>query len=172
MYPIDGIVIYINDLNIWDKVGRHQSSGNPLYAVAYKHPDFTMAFKTVVKSITWNVSKAGALKPVVNIETVDTGDCDMENPTGYNAAFISDMKIAKGAEILVTRSGGVIPKILSTISSAPLEEQIRCGMISRCVRFVIPLQHGIIHLSSFAVLIKTVLEEGWQNNPFLYNVWC
>lgn len=123
MYPIDGIVIYINDLNIWDKVGRHQSSGNPLYAVAYKHPDFTMAFKTVVKSITWNVSKAGALKPVVNIETVDTGDCDMENPTGYNAAFISDMKIAKGAEILVTRSGGVIPKILSTISSAPLEEQ-------------------------------------------------
>lgn len=123
MYPIDGIVIYINDLNIWDKVGRHQSSGNPLYAVAYKHPDFTMTFKTVVKSITWNVSKAGALKPVVNIETVDTGDCDMENPTGYNAAFISDMKIAKGAEILVTRSGGVIPKILSTISSAPLEEQ-------------------------------------------------
>lgn len=123
LYPIDGIVIYINDLNIWDKVGRHQSSGNPLYAVAYKHPDFTAVFKTVVKSITWNVSKSGALKPVVNIETVDTGDCDMENPTGYNAAFISDMKIAKGAEILVTRSGGVIPKILSTISSAPLEEQ-------------------------------------------------
>mgnify|MGYP002791174227 CR=1 FL=1 len=123
MYPIDGIVIYINDLNIWDKVGRHQSSGNPLYAVAYKHPDFTTVFKTVVKSITWNVSKSGALKPVVNIETVDTGDCDMENPTGYNAAFISDMKIAKGAEIFVTRSGGVIPKILSTISSAPLEEQ-------------------------------------------------
>lgn len=123
LYPIDGIVIYINDLNIWNKVGRHQSSGNPLYAVAYKHPDFAAVFKTVVKSITWNVSKAGALKPVVNIETVDTGDCDMENPTGYNAAFISDMEIAKGAEILVTRSGGVIPKILSTINPAPLEEQ-------------------------------------------------
>lgn len=121
-YPIDGIVIYIDDLHIWDNVGRHQGSGNPLYAVAYKHPDFTAAFKTVVKSIAWNVSKAGALKPVVNIETVNTGDCEMENPTGYNASFVKEMGLAKGAKILVTRSGGVIPKILSTIEFAPKEE--------------------------------------------------
>lgn len=122
-YPIDGIVIYINDLAIWDKVGRHETTGNPLYAIAYKHPDFTSAFHTTVKSITWKVSKAGALKPVVNIEMVDTGDCEMENPTGYNAAFINSKQLAKGAEILVTRSGGVIPKILSTIKPASIEEQ-------------------------------------------------
>lgn len=122
-YPIDGVVIYINDLAIWDKVGRHETTGNPLYAIAYKHPDFTSAFHTTVKSITWKVSKAGALKPVVNIETVDTGDCEMENPTGYNAAFIKTKQLAKGAEILVTRSGGVIPKILSTIKPAASEEQ-------------------------------------------------
>lgn len=122
-YPIDGIVIYINDLHIWDNVGRHQGSGNPLYAVAYKHPDFTATFKTVVKSISWGVSKSGALKPVVNIETVNTGDCDMESPTGYNAAFINNMELATGANIIVTRSGGVIPKILSTITPAASEEQ-------------------------------------------------
>ena len=64
-----------------------------------------------------------SLKPVVNIEMVDTGDCNMENPTGYNAGWINDHEIAKGAEILVTRSGGVIPKILSTLSPATQEEQ-------------------------------------------------
>lgn len=47
----------------------------------------------------------------------------MENPTGYNAGWINDHEIAKGAEILVTRSGGVIPKILSTLSPATQEEQ-------------------------------------------------
>lgn len=123
IYPIDGIVIYIDDLRLWEVIGRHQTSGNPLYAIAYKHPDFTESFETTVKDIAWKVSKAGALKPVVNIEMVDTGDCNMENPTGYNAGWINDHEIAKGAKILVTRSGGVIPKILSTISPATQEEQ-------------------------------------------------
>lgn len=124
-YFIDGLVIYVNDLMIWNIVGRHQGSGNPKYAIAYKHPDFTATFETTVKGVTWNISKSGAFKPVVNMNTVDTGDCNMENPTGYNAAWIDKMKIAAGAKILVTRSGGVIPKILSTIEPASEEELLK-----------------------------------------------
>lgn len=115
-YPIDGIVIYANNLSVWRKMGRDKTTGNPLYAIAYKHPDFTDVFETTVKDISWKVSKSGALKPVVNIESVDTGDCNMENPTGYNAKWILNNHIASGAKILVTRSGGVIPKILETVS--------------------------------------------------------
>lgn len=57
IYPIDGIVIYIDDLRLWEVIGRHQTSGNPLYAIAYKHPDFTESFETTVKDIAWKVSK-------------------------------------------------------------------------------------------------------------------
>lgn len=64
----------------------------------------------------WKVSKSGALKPVVKIEAVDTGDCNMENPTGYNAKWIDDNVIAKGAKILVTRSGGSYLKSLKHYS--------------------------------------------------------
>lgn len=122
LYPIDGIVVYVNDLDIWRTIGRNQTTGNPLYAIAYKHPDFTDSFETTVKNISWKVSKAGALKPVVNIEMVDTGDCNMENPTGYNANWIYEHHIAKGARILVTRSGGVIPKIIETLQPPTKEE--------------------------------------------------
>lgn len=118
---IDGLVIYLNDLSLWQAIGRQQTTGNPLYAIAYKHPDFTDAFDTTVKGVEWKVSKAGALKPVVNIEAVDTGDCTMENPTGYNAKYIFENSIGKGATISVTRSGGVIPKILSVIKEASSE---------------------------------------------------
>ena len=118
MYPVDGLVLYINDISLWKKLGRHETSGNPVYAIAYKPVDFQDTFETTVKGITWKISKAGYLKPVVNIDTVDTGDCNMENPTGYNAKFIFNNKIAEGAKVLVTRSGGVIPKILQTIETA------------------------------------------------------
>ena len=123
---IDGLVIYLNDLRLWETIGRQQTTGNPLYAIAYKHPDFTDAFDTSVKGIDWKVSKAGALKPVVNIEAVDTGDCTMENPTGYNAKYIFENSIGKGASISVTRSGGVIPKILSVIT--PATSQTMCEL--------------------------------------------
>lgn len=120
-YYIDGLVIYVNDLQLWNKLGRHQTTGNPQYAIAYKHPDFTATFATTVQDITWNISKAGAFKPVVNIDAVDTGDCLMENPTGYNAGWIADRAIGKEAVIKVTRSGGVIPKIIDVITPAPEE---------------------------------------------------
>lgn len=103
---------------LWKAIGRQQTTGNPLYAIAYKHPDFTDVFESTVKGIDWKISKAGALKPVVNIDAVDTGDCTMENPTGYNAKYVFENSIGPGARITVTRSGGVIPKILSVMEEA------------------------------------------------------
>lgn len=120
-YYIDGVVIYIDDLSLWKSIGRQQTTGNPLYAIAYKHPDFTESFETTVQNIIWKTSKSGALKPVVNIDAVDTGDCTMENPTGYNAKFIFENGIGEGAKITVTRSGGVIPKIISIQQEATSE---------------------------------------------------
>lgn len=117
-YYIDGLVIYIDDLELWSMIGRHQTTGNPKYAIAYKNPNFTPTFESTVKSISWKISKAGALKPVVNIDTVNTGDCEMENPTGYNAKYIFENGIGPGAIVKVTRSGGVIPKILEITEEA------------------------------------------------------
>lgn len=115
---IDGLVIYLDDLELWERFGRKETSGNPNYAIAYKHPSFTDTFTTRVKNVNWAMSKTGALKPVVNIDMVDTGDCEMENPTGYNARFIQENRIAPGAVVEVTRSGGVIPKIIHTVEPA------------------------------------------------------
>lgn len=125
-YYCDGLVIYIDDMNLWDIIGRQQTSGNPLYAIAYKHPAFTESYDTVVRGISWTVSKSGALKPVVQIDPVDTGDCIMENPTGYNARWCVEHELGVGAEIKVIRSGGVIPKIVETVKGVECFPPIQC----------------------------------------------
>lgn len=117
-YFIDGLVIYIDHLNIWKLIGRRQTTGNPLYAIAYKHPDFTDSFEATVQNVDWRVSKAGALKPVVNIDAVDNGDCVIQRPTGYNAKYIFENSIGPRALITLTRSGGVIPKITGVLKEA------------------------------------------------------
>lgn len=165
-FYIDGLVIYLDDLNLWAVIGRQQTTGNPLYAMAYKHPDFTYSFETTVKGIEWKVSKAGALKPVVNIEAVDTGDCTMENPTGYNALWIKNNSIGKGAKILVTRSGGVIPKILETLIPADPDIPQACPccggkLIQESSDMVCtnPLCPGI-QLAKIVFFFKTIGIEG------------
>ncbi len=109
-YEIDGIVIDINKLSLASRLGR-EVNGNPAYARAYKG-HFENSEITEVQSVTWQVSKHGKLKPVVNIEAVRLSGVDVTNPTGYNARYISEKGIGVGAIITVKRSGAVIPKII------------------------------------------------------------
>lgn len=115
-FGLDGIVIYVNDLEISDKLGRH-SSGNPMYAIAYK-AGFEEEIETPVLSITTEVSKNGYLRPTVQIEPVSLASSTVSNPTGNNMRFIKENRIAKGAIVKVIRSGEVIPKIVGVVKNA------------------------------------------------------
>ena len=50
-FAIDGLVIYVNNMRRWKEIGRHPSTGNPQWAVAYKPEEFTDAEITTVQSV-------------------------------------------------------------------------------------------------------------------------
>lgn len=120
IYGIDGIVLYIDDLELSEKIGRNQSSGNPMYAIAYKG-GFEEEVETEVLSVTVEVSKNGYLRPTVQIEPVSLSNSTISNPTGNNMRFITDNKIAAGSIIKIKRSGEVIPKIIGVTIPATEE---------------------------------------------------
>lgn len=120
VFGIDGIVLYIDNLELSDKIGRNQSSGNPMYAIAYKG-GFEEEVDTETLSVSVEVSKNGYLRPTVQIEPVALSNSTITNPTGNNMRFITDNKIAAGAIIKVKRSGEVIPKIIGV--STPATDQ-------------------------------------------------
>lgn len=114
-FAIDGLVIYVNDMRRWKEIGRHSSTGNPQWAIAYKPEEFTGAEITTVQSVNCKVSKSGYLKPTVAVDAVELEGATINNPTGYNAKFCFDNGIGTGAEIKIIRSGMVIPKIQDVI---------------------------------------------------------
>lgn len=114
-YQIDGLVIDINDKNIRNNIGRERNN-NPKYARAIKLPKWGENAIVKVLGITWQVSKQGNLKPVINIEPTDIGGATISNVTAYNAKYLFDNHIAVNSVIEITRSGDVIPKHLKTIS--------------------------------------------------------
>jgi len=117
-YAIDGLVLDVDDKETRLEMNPTRDTLNPAYSIKYKVADASNQAIAKVKSVTWNVSKHGYLKPQVNIEPVDLVGVTVSNATGFNAKFIYDNKVGRGAEVRITRSGDVIPFIQEVVKPA------------------------------------------------------
>jgi len=127
-YEIDGIIIEVNNLATQNTLGRETSSGNPIYARAFKHESFEQKAESTVTGISWNISKQGLLKPILHIEPIRLDGVTVSNVTGNNARFVKDMGIGVGAKVVVKRSGMVIPKIIDVVKKVEFTEPIIEGV--------------------------------------------
>lgn len=118
-FEIDGIILEVNSIELQDSLGRDRSSGNPMWAVAYKSPLFEESAETTVTGITWNISKQGYLKPIVQVEPVRLNGVTISNVTGNNARFVKEMGIGTCAKVIIKRSGMVIPLIVQVTVKVP-----------------------------------------------------
>ena len=127
-YEIDGIILEVNNLVTQNSLGRETSSGNPVWARAFKHPSFEQSAETDVIGISWNISKQGLLKPILHINPVKLDGVTVSNVTGNNARFVKDSGLGIGAKVVVKRSGMVIPKIVDVVKTVDFVEPIIEGI--------------------------------------------
>jgi DNA ligase (NAD+) len=109
-YEIDGIIVTDN------KKHPRNSSGNPTYSFAYKGMSQTADVSVI--DVIWKPSKDGVLVPRIQYEKTYLSQVFCNFATGFNARFINDNKIGKGAIITIIRSGDVIPYVLDIIKPA------------------------------------------------------
>jgi NAD-dependent DNA ligase len=121
-YEIDGIILEVNNLTTQESLGRETSSGNPVWARAFKHESFEQKEESEVIGISWNISKQGLLKPTLHVSPVKLDGVTISNVTGNNARFVKDLGLGTGAKVLIKRSGMVIPIIYEVTS--PVEFQM------------------------------------------------
>ncbi len=110
-YEIDGIVIKINDLSIWEKLGTKTRS--PRYALAYKFQPTQVT--TQLLDVIFQVGRTGAVTPVAILKPVQVGGVVVERATLHNEDFIKSLDIRIGDWVLVQRAGEVIPEIVMPI---------------------------------------------------------
>ena len=111
-YEIDGLIVQPNISY------ERNTFGNPTYAFAFKMRFSDNLIEANVLGVEWNVSKWGVLKPRVEINPVQLGGVTITWATGFNAKYIVEKFIGPGAVIQITRSGDVIPYIVSVIKKA------------------------------------------------------
>lgn len=107
-YPIDGIVVKYNDVDVYDAAGRtdHHFKGG----IAYKFYD--EEYETILRDIEWGMGRTGVLTPVAIFDTIDVEGSEVSRASLHNISIIEDLGILhKGEKVYIYKANQIIPQI-------------------------------------------------------------
>lgn len=107
-YGIDGVVIKVNQTDLWDRLGTTAKS--PRWAIAYKFKAEQVS--TPLESVSYQVGRTGVVTPVANLRPVWLGGTTVRRATLNNADFMAKLDLREGDSLLVEKGGEIIPKIV------------------------------------------------------------
>lgn len=107
-YEIDGIVVSINNNQIFDKLGVVGKS--PRGAIALKFP--LIEATTIVEDIKVQVGRTGAITPVAILKPVEVNGATITRATLHNEKEIKRLGLKIGDTVIVGRAGDVIPEVV------------------------------------------------------------
>jgi len=110
-YDIDGLVIRINELS--DQIVLGDKDMRPKGAIAFKFPSEEAT--TMVTDIYCQVGNSGRITPVVAVEPVKLLGTTVQRASLYNFAYINELGIDIGAEVIICRANDVIPRVEEVI---------------------------------------------------------
>ena len=103
----DGIVIKVNSRKLQNNLGVTAKS--PRWAIAYKFKAESVA--TILKSVSYQVGRTGAITPVANLEPVLIAGTIVKRASLHNADIISNLDLHIDDTVFVEKGGEIIPKI-------------------------------------------------------------
>ena len=165
-YEIDGVVVKVDSIAQQRQLGHTAKA--PRWAIAYKYP--ARQAVTTVEDISVQVGRTGALTPVAHLKPVEVSGVTVARATLHNEDEIERLGLQIGDDVIIERSGDVIPKVVRIFSQGSYRRPFRmpkscpvCGgrivreeseAASRCINTNCParLKESVLHFASRGVM--------------------
>lgn len=112
-YEIDGVVVKVNSFAKQEAMGF--TARAPRWAIAFKFPPEEKT--TILRDITVQVGRTGALTPVAELDPVVVAGSTVARATLHNEDEVHRKDVRIGDTIIVRKAGDVIPEILGPVLS-------------------------------------------------------
>ena len=182
-YEMDGVVYKTNNVSEQDRLGV--TAHHPRYGIAYKFQGDSGV--TVLKDVEWSVARTGVITPIGIVEPIELSGAMVSRVSLHNYGLMQKLGLSRGAKVVMTRRGGVIPKLESVVEAgcgkvdAPKkcpscgakvelkEDFLYCTNPKECVQAKIgELKHFVqtIEIDNFGdVLLEKLYEGGLVTDP-------
>ena len=110
-YDIDGIVIKVNDISMYDVLGY--TAKTPKWAIAYKFPPEEVVTK--LEDIIFTVGRTGKITPNAVISPTRVAGSVVQRATLHNEDFVREKDLRIGDYIVLRKAGDVIPEVVRPI---------------------------------------------------------
>lgn len=118
-YDTDGVVIKVNELNLYDFIGVTAKS--PKYATAFKFE--AEKAETIIKGITFQVGRTGVITPVAQLEPTLISGSMVSRATLHNEDYIKGKDIRVNDYVLVHKAGEIIPEVIEVVLSKRTDQE-------------------------------------------------
>lgn len=127
-YEIDGMVVKVDDPAQRKRLGFRSKS--PRWAIAYKFP--AEVGRTVLRAISVQVGKSGALTPVAELEPVPLAGTIVKRASLYNFEDLAKKDLRIGDTVEVQKAGEIIPQVLRYVPELRPEGAIPFPIPTEC----------------------------------------
>jgi DNA ligase (NAD+) len=134
-FNTDGLVIKINDRQIYDALGV--VGKNPRGAIAFKYPAETAT--TQLRDIYISIGRTGAATPVAVLDPVVVAGSTVQMATLHNQDEIQRKDIRIGDTVIIRKAGDIIPEVIQPLVELRTGAERQFTMPKECPDCLSPL---------------------------------
>lgn len=134
-YDIDGIVIKVDDMNLYDKLGY--TAKTPRWAIAYKFPPEEVVTKLL--DVIYTVGRTGKITPNAVLEPVRVAGSLVQRATLHNEDFMYEKGLMIGDYVVLRKAGDVIPEVVRPVKERRTGNERGIVMATSCPVCGMPL---------------------------------
>ena len=127
-YMTDGVVVKLNSVPLQEELGFTHKF--PRWAIALKYP--AEELPAVVRDITVNVGRTGAVTPMAILAPVQLAGTTVQRATLHNSDRITELDIRVGDTAIVRKAGEIIPEIVRILPELRPENTQPFQMPTHC----------------------------------------
>jgi len=166
LFDCDGVVIVVNDLKLWSKLGI--IGKGPRYIMAYKFA--AVQATTRVEEVIWQVGRTGVLTPTAVLTPVAIYGVTVSRATLHNLDEIKRLGLKIGDTIILERAGDVIPKVVKVLpnlrsgAEKEIKAPVKCPMCAGGVeKMAGEVAYRCVNKNCYAVNLRRLAHWASKN---------